>query len=1500
MVDTPSPFTCNIKDFIIDEIALEGLEGIGLDLLWRRLEQRISSPFLEKMQQRWWNFIVNCERISIYELPVPMQHIDIVDRLSIVHQQTGYLLDPDFYLDGEFEYNPAEDDYGSCTHYATRKLLSNEIRELPYKTIMSQYGDKLVLVASLEERWKALAPNLPMTYINLLPKINYCLLELIGRSRENGQMTTGKSNLTKIVKDSKILFYYRKTLQDLDLVRVTYITQVTGGRAVKGLLLRLRRFHKAIVLTVAKTGLIRDLVDYLKDRPNYCEPAENVIKKGLMTPLQSKRFQKKVNIFQFADKLVTIGESTNPKVKPKLHRRRYMCLVSKSDESSESEEEEVIPKKCQYKVGVNLMRQAYERFLDAGKHGLTQNDLAEILGVEFYVSRSLCRVFRKKNIVREFIEYKGKQRLGRYIAIAATSKMDNTLAEEQEKLKKYLEEGKSTTTKRSDSSDSEPLVHKKKRKLENNDAEQTDDITENIIEIKEIVDSSNRKHQPHTKQSLRHIRFASGILKVLNERTFVMGYQTLSNHVSKEINEPPMDTKAMKMFLQNMMNKGHIKVFKMKLPRIQNQYSILLCAPHVQKTDPIIRAKYKEILSRASFNRDLAEKKMTGDRPISQYAFPRFVKVQKLHESLMTIVYFNDIKSEDSNLPQGFFSMESLLPELTVGVALGHISSEGVIDIAKLTIDNSMYSLKISEAPKDVQRSLMNSSNLNSSLRCSLRILGTFGLVQFVADSFEATRIPDNNMTVNVFYLNKFAKIIDTSGVWPRKNDPYEAMEKEYHFDSFEVVQDFWTSVYNISLNTTIELQDRKKAIIIKTPTRSKEQVEQFDNGERHGDGLGPCGYDSSYYMDLQRLWKAYCIRSTTMKIKKMKRVHIPKLERTKKPRIVKRKTKKVQVKKSKPQVNIENVKPINIRRDKKRITEVTTWTFEEDRLLMMCKAALVILSPVSQPGSLQVRNLAAKDILTIDDPKKTLKTCHKRSAVIDSNSTLTHEKNWVLNEIRKHNKLLVRYEGLLKKLRTMYPTNMAKYISEARVPMMELVWIIYHLLKNMSQIQDIPCIAMSFEEFNRNFNIIPASANKRQNLYRTPHDEIVLSTLKEAMMLTVMLSFDSGLTKEDAATIYAYFGKFTELFLRTAIEPLRKCGAIAAKEKILNNQMHIVELNDITQCSYRISVNYQRKWASRLSSGFASSLVDCLNQNDSEDPIKPGSYTNCFCFELNSIGAIELVAITVPVITGPSGSIMQDEQLNVIDIETNFKLKSGKLGWKKKSDAPLGDKYKDIQIKDALEDLSRQSIIYEKDTSKILDKLESDIVMYVKQKGEKGTTFEGLQKSLNCDKNTLIKNITELEAKYIMKRVGFYENILVHTDFTEKWTMQIKDSSIIPIPWLTLESKIRSDIFLQWAGVVLNKVFENPGCSVSYLSENCELITARAVQDICEVLQKCACVTLNCLKLKEPSLFSDEDDVISEMSDYNQYESPKTIIVVPVNDCLTKFSYIRKMMSDT
>lgn len=107
------------------------------------------------------------------------------------------------------------------------------------------------------------------------------------------------TNLNKIVKQPKLLFYNRNLLQKLDLIKNQYCTQVTGGKAMKSILLHLKRFHQPTLLTLPKVGKIHDMVKYLLNQPDHAEQNEVLIKKGLMTPQQSKRLQKAINVFGY-------------------------------------------------------------------------------------------------------------------------------------------------------------------------------------------------------------------------------------------------------------------------------------------------------------------------------------------------------------------------------------------------------------------------------------------------------------------------------------------------------------------------------------------------------------------------------------------------------------------------------------------------------------------------------------------------------------------------------------------------------------------------------------------------------------------------------------------------------------------------------------------------------------------------------------------------------------------------------------------------------------------------------------------------------------------------------------------------------------------------------------------------------------------------------------------------------------------------------------------------
>ncbi|XP_047536595.1 uncharacterized protein LOC125070682 [Vanessa atalanta] len=1493
-------FTFDYKQFLIDEIALDGLEGIGIDLLWRRMEKRISSTITSKMKIKFWKFIVDSESIMLYQLSQPHPYIEILDRFSIIEERTGHMLDPPNYLDGPYEFHPVPNEYGSCPNYDTRLLIPKDAAQLmTYEEVLSQYGDKLVLVASLEERWRSLASHLPMTYLNQLTPVHYCILEVIGRGRENGQMTIGMTNLNKIVKQPKLLFYNRNALQKLDLIKNQYCTQVTGGKAMKSILLRLKRFHQPTLKSLPKVGKIFEMVKYLLNQEDHSEQNEVMIKKGLMTPQQSKRLQKAINVFSFEDREVKLERNPNNKNEKQkiVVKKRFITLASQSDESQSDEESNDVPLKCQYKVGVTLMRQAYERFLDAGLNGLTQIEVAQLLGVEFYTSRTICRSFKARNIVREFLEDKGRQRTARYIALAATKEKDKEYANERNKLMNYVNSSKVV----SDKTDVKPIaepsdeteyeVPVKKIKLEMDNKEPEDNAEPEITEIKVLEGFENVKDSilnSKKNPTLRQLKFANGILKIINEVQYVIGFQTLSTLVSKEIDEPPMDTKALKLFVQKLVKDGQLKILKLKRPKNYNKFTFLICSPNIKATDSIIKSKYKEICAKTKKN---AKPKHNNPseitRPLSQFVYPRYMKIQKLHEFIAKLIYFSDIKF-DPTYPPGFGSLFYIIPEMTVEFALGNINNIDISDICHLKLSEDSYDTKLRDTSDHLSRILLQSKSLQNSIRVGLKVLAVLGLVQLINQP-STIMSRDGSIITYVFYVNRNAKIIDTSGKWPRQEADMCALEKSFSFNSMEDITNYWNEVIAISSNTTINMPKRERYRLVH-PMRNECNVTDYDNGQRFGDGLGPCGFDSSIFMDIPRLWRTFIFRNPTVPQPLPKKIKAKRI-RKKKPKPKSDVTKNQKTKKDRP-----TEKGTDRVSRKKAVDSQIVWSEFEDKIIMMCKAAITIMSPISQPGCLKIRNTVARDLLTINDPKKTAAYCHKRALTLESNSVLTHEKDCIINELRRRRNMIKKYEGFLKVLRLRHHANISRYVNEARLPMMELVWLISQIEKTKPFLKRVPCIAMDLNDFDKNYTITPSSANRSYNMYKTPITSgPEFATLKEAIILSIMMSIKQLLNTETAKKIYLIFKEYSEPVLRSAIEHLRKCGAIAAREKILNNHFNKINFDDIVQSSYKIAAVYRRKWINRLDAEFGDNLAEILSTELPQNGLKGSCELNCLLCEMCSCDVLDITSDTIPVVTGSAGSIVQEEQMNVIDMETKYKLKSGMVGWKGKvSWNNFAEIYKNLEYKSILETLSKDSVV---DFSKTHNLDTDDVIISHLLKKKEGFTFSELKEQLSMERDMLNAKLEDLEAKTVIKRVGIYENRIVLTKFSKRYLLQVRpDLCIIPTPWLNLEAQIQYDVFFKWAGVIMNKVFECPGCSLTFLSNNFEFISTRSVQDICIYLNKCECVTLHTIEKREIDLFSD-DEHVPELFKYISYDSPDQIIVFPVKNSFTKYAYIRKNM---
>lgn len=73
---TTLPFT------VLEEIGFEGLEGINIEGLWKRLSVRLKLPLPlnDKFKNEVWKFIQNAKCLQLYKLPEEREPLKLFDR----------------------------------------------------------------------------------------------------------------------------------------------------------------------------------------------------------------------------------------------------------------------------------------------------------------------------------------------------------------------------------------------------------------------------------------------------------------------------------------------------------------------------------------------------------------------------------------------------------------------------------------------------------------------------------------------------------------------------------------------------------------------------------------------------------------------------------------------------------------------------------------------------------------------------------------------------------------------------------------------------------------------------------------------------------------------------------------------------------------------------------------------------------------------------------------------------------------------------------------------------------------------------------------------------------------------------------------------------------------------------------------------------------------------------------------------------------------------------
>ncbi|XP_044265440.1 uncharacterized protein LOC123011855 isoform X2 [Tribolium madens] len=274
------------------------------------------------------------------------------------------------------------------------------------------YDQKLVFVADQDLRNKALIDEEADPNIDLLD-LEYCILEKIGRSRDQGEITQSKIPL---INDSKKAYHKRKILLNYSLIvqQNFNMKSQSSNQNISGGLVHLKRFYsrretKPIVL-------MKRIANILRNQPNsQMEFAEfrqvfgrNVSLVKLMKSADFKRFFKLYafpyrKFYPNATKHEYLSKNKQKERQVRVLRMLDPCAnvtaIMDMKDTKELQQEKTAELGRHKLMNYEYLRDIFLYILSAGYVGVTIQEINNHFGMDFYSVRLAVRKLLLRNVI---------------------------------------------------------------------------------------------------------------------------------------------------------------------------------------------------------------------------------------------------------------------------------------------------------------------------------------------------------------------------------------------------------------------------------------------------------------------------------------------------------------------------------------------------------------------------------------------------------------------------------------------------------------------------------------------------------------------------------------------------------------------------------------------------------------------------------------------------------------------------------------------------------------------------------------------------------------------------------------------------------------------------------------------------------------------------------------------------------------------------------------------
>uniref|UniRef100_A0A8C9WMU7 Ral transcription factor IIIC subunit 1 n=1 Tax=Scleropages formosus TaxID=113540 RepID=A0A8C9WMU7_SCLFO len=407
-------------EMLVDEVALEGLDGITIPSLWIRLEHRVPKFPLKTdppTKELLWRALLCNRDMEFYELPQERPPVVFFDRFAEVDPETGVQeirkLTPSVESKDIYPVNVIHQDkngiQGSCLFLKERKSITDLIRTKDLKPsytledAFKRWEHKLVVVASQEVRYRSLIglegdPELKLN------DYSYCILERLGRARWQGELQRDLHSRA-FKTDAGKMHYMRRSLDNHGLItHQSHVIRQPTGPQQYSILLLLKRFH------VDRRNKYDILMEKTSKLLSTC-PGNTAVMINLRDQLQlNEGTFKRVYQYMMAAKLVQIVnvplQKLNPDAGPCKTKKgkdimvRCLKLLKNSEKNEEDDDEDNNEEDSSRKPPQSESRvmerdtvtNAYEIVISSGTRGISQSALRGRMNVGKLEGRMICRL----------------------------------------------------------------------------------------------------------------------------------------------------------------------------------------------------------------------------------------------------------------------------------------------------------------------------------------------------------------------------------------------------------------------------------------------------------------------------------------------------------------------------------------------------------------------------------------------------------------------------------------------------------------------------------------------------------------------------------------------------------------------------------------------------------------------------------------------------------------------------------------------------------------------------------------------------------------------------------------------------------------------------------------------------------------------------------------------------------------------------------------------------